>query len=91
MDWIWKSLRKNIDTLYLGVIKKKGSKVRLVLRGRAEIAEIVANNGGDTRIKIERVDGGEMFLVRIVMTIDNEGKERIKKELFEKYGECVVV
>lgn len=57
----------------------------------SEIAEIVAKNGGDTRIKIERVNKEERFLVRVVMTVSQEGKRKIKEEIENKFGDCVVI
>lgn len=56
-----------------------------------EIAAIVAQNGGDTRIKIERVDRNERFMVRIITVVDKEGKRKIKEQIESKFGECLIV
>jgi (p)ppGpp synthase/HD superfamily hydrolase len=56
-----------------------------------EIAEIVADNGGDTRLKIERVGKEERFLVRIIMVVDEKGKQKIREQVETKFGSCLII
>lgn len=88
-----KIVKKNLDEV--GIVEGVYSTLEVTGKNyigvSSEIAEIVARNGGDTRMKIEQVTKDERFLVRIIMVVDKEGKDRIAQEINNKFGGCVVV
>lgn len=57
-----------------------------------KIAGIIARNRGDQRSKVEKVDENEKFMIRVLITVDYQGKKNIEKELREQnFLSCEVV
>ena len=55
------------------------------------VAGIVGKNGGDVRSKVEKVDEEENFMIRVLITVDYQGKKKIEEELKKRFPSCVVV
>lgn len=56
-----------------------------------EVARIIGRNGGDQRSKVEKVEKGEKFTIRVLLTVGYQGKKKIEEELTARFTNCLVV
>lgn len=56
-----------------------------------DVSQIIAENGGDVKNRVEKVDGNEKFMIRILVSVDYRGKKKIEEEIRKRYPESLVV
>ncbi|HOX96562.1 MAG TPA: HD domain-containing protein [Candidatus Woesebacteria bacterium] len=85
---------KKLDEMKIG----RGMFTTILVQGRnrigvsEEIAGIIAKHKGDERSKVEKVNREENFMIRVLITVDYQGKKEIERELRErKFTSCMVV
>jgi len=57
-----------------------------------KITRIITKNRGDKRSTYEKVDSDENFVIRVLLTVDYQGKKNIERELGEQgFADCEIV
>jgi Cu2+-containing amine oxidase len=84
---------KKLDEMKVG----RGTYTTVLIEGpnsigiSEEVAGIIGRNGGDVRSKMEKVGRDERFVIRMLLSVDYQGKKKIEEEMRKRFPSCMVV